>query len=77
MPNGSTEEGMALRQWTVNKSSAQRWKIEKTDGPWFKLTAECSGKALAGAGDLQKDGSTLVQTGYTGAEEQQWKIEAP
>ena len=36
-----------------------------------------SGKALAGAGDLQNNGGAIVQTTSTGAEEQQWKIEVP
>jgi len=44
--------------------------------PDGKLTAECSGRALAAAGELSANGGAIIQTTYTGAEEQQWKIEA-
>ena len=34
-------------------------------------------EALTAAGALQAGGNTIVQSTYTGAPEQQWKIETP
>ena len=74
VPKGATDDGLALQQANVNKTStSQRWKIEKAEGNFFKLTAQSSGKALAIGGDAV--GAPIIQTTYTGAPEQQWKIE--
>jgi hypothetical protein len=74
VPKAQTDDDVALQQANVNKTSpAQKWKIEKTDQGFFKLTAMCSGKALASGGDLND--APIVQTTYTGAPEQQWKLE--
>jgi len=75
VPNGQTEESVALVQGNVNKGPTQKWRIERIEPNIYKLTAEVSGKALTSAGDA--DGSTVVQKTYTGAHEQQWKIESP
>ena len=78
VPQGKTEDGVELTQANpVKTNPSQRWKFEKTDGNYFKITAEASGKALAAGGDLTRDGASIIQTTYTGAPEQQWKLEAP
>ena len=73
VPGGKSEDGVALQQANVNKGPTQLWKIEKAEGNFFKLTSESSGKTLAVGGDAA--GAPIIQTTYTGAPEQQWKIE--
>jgi len=78
VPKGATDDGVALQQANVNKSStSQKWKIDKVQGVpggnFFTLTAMCSGKVLAVTG--ADDGSAIIQTSPTDAPEQQWKIE--
>jgi TolA-binding protein len=77
VPKGVTDDGVALQQANVNKTStSQKWKIEKVPnekGNFFTLTAMCSGKVLAVGGD--NDGAAIIQTTPTNAPEQQWKIE--
>jgi hypothetical protein len=73
VPKGATDDGLALQQANVNKGPSQKWKIEKADANFFKLTAMCSGKSITVGGDAND--APIVQTTYTGAQEQQWKLE--
>ncbi len=73
VPGSKTDDGVALQQANANHAITQRWKIEKADGPYFKLTVESSSKVLAVGG--ADPGAPIIQTTYTGAPEQQWKIE--
>ncbi len=74
VPQGQTADDVALAQANVNKgATSQKWKIEKTDGGFFKLTNMASGKAVTAAGDAND--AAIVQRAYTGAPEQQWKLE--
>jgi hypothetical protein len=75
VPQGKPDDKLTLQQASVNKGPSQKWKIEKVETGIWKLTAEASGKALAVLDN--SDRSAVVQTTYTGAPEQQWKIEAP
>ena len=75
VPQGKTEDGVALLQGSVNKGPTQKWKIERIENGIYKLTAEVSGKAITVVDDA--NGSTVVQRSYSGAHEQQWKIESP
>jgi len=77
VPQTQTGDGIALTQANPAKTPFQLWKIEKTDGNFYKLSAQGSGKALAVGGDPTKDGSPIIQTTYTGAPEQQWKLDLP
>jgi hypothetical protein len=75
VPGGETTDGLALVQGNVTKEPTQKWKIEKTDGNYFKFTCEKTGKVLAVNTDA--NGAPIIQTAFTGAPEQQWKIEGP
>lgn len=75
VPKGQKEDGVALQQANVNKGPTQKWKIERIEPNIYKLTSEVSGKVVATTGDA--NGAGIVQTAYTGAPEQQWKIESP
>ncbi|MEI9895249.1 MAG: RICIN domain-containing protein [Chthoniobacter sp.] len=48
-------------------------KIEKAEGNFFRLTSQASGKVLAVGGE--GNAAPIIQTTYTNAPEQQWKIE--
>jgi hypothetical protein len=73
VPQGQPEDGVPLTQANVNKGPSQKWKIEKTDAGFFKLTSMVSGKAVTAEGDAND--AAIVQQTYTGAPEQQWKLE--
>ncbi|MEP6667898.1 MAG: protein kinase [Chthoniobacter sp.] len=75
-PKVVTDDGATVQQSNVNKtSSLQKWKLEKVEGDYFKLTSQNDGKVLAVAPNAPVASSTLIQTTYTNAQEQQWKIE--
>ncbi len=75
VPQGTTEDGVALLQGNVNKGPTQKWKIERIENGIYKLTAEVSGKVITVTADANS--SAIVQRAYSGAHEQQWKIESP
>jgi eukaryotic-like serine/threonine-protein kinase len=74
VPKGAKDELLGLVQGNVKKDATQKWKIEK-EGEYWKLTSEASGKAVTQVGSQTTGGNTIVQSDYTGAFEQQWKIE--
>jgi hypothetical protein len=76
-PKVVTDDGTPVQQVNVNKASAQqKWRIEKVEGNFFKLTSQTDGKVLAVPTDATGNNAPIIQTTYTNAPEQQWKIEA-
>ncbi len=70
-----TDDGAQVQQSNVNKTPLQKWKIEKVEGNFFKLTSQSDGKVLAVGSDATAAIAPLIQTTYTNTPEQQWKIE--
>jgi len=75
-PESHTGDGVVITQQSVSDAPSERWKIESTDGEYFRIIAASSGKALSVA-DAGKSNSPVIQTTYTGASEQQWKLQVP
>ncbi|MDR3401821.1 MAG: protein kinase [Chthoniobacter sp.] len=73
-PKPVTTDGAPVQQSNINKTSPlQKWKIEKVENNFFKITSQSDGKVLAVAGEGDK--APIIQTTFTNAPEQQWKIE--
>ncbi|EDY18612.1 serine/threonine protein kinase [Chthoniobacter flavus Ellin428] len=73
-PKPVTDDNTQAQQSNVNKAIPwQRWRIEKIENNYFKITSQLDGKALTAKG--QDNGAAVIQAPYDNAQEQQWKIE--
>lgn len=69
----STAESVAIIQYEIEKDNSQIWNIAAT-GDYYSITNENSGLALTVETASSEDGAAVIQTTYTGAENQQWAI---
>ena len=73
---GSTAAGANVRDWSCNKSDAQKFQLVKV-GNYYQLINVKTGKAVTGGGAADSDGYKNVnqQTKDTSAKRQLWKIQ--
>ena len=73
-----TADGAAITQYTANDSDAQRWVITPTTAGYYKLVHKgTADKCLdvSGGESALADGAAVMQWGYWGGLNQQWKLE--
>lgn len=73
-PKPVTEDKSLIQQSNSNRTVPwQRWRIEKVEKEYFKISSQLDGKALTVMGP--DNGASVVQMPYNNTEEQQWKVE--
>lgn len=73
--NSSDDEGAAIVQLPYRKgASNQYWKAEALGGKYYKIVSLASGKVLAVRDKSTDNGTTIVQQGYNGEDNQQWEF---
>ncbi|KAL8945008.1 MAG: hypothetical protein Q9211_000398 [Gyalolechia sp. 1 TL-2023] len=72
--DGSKEDGIEIAQWAGTRNGDQRWVIEAQNGGMYKISNQASGKVLDGGKGVE-NGTLLVQSEWTGGEEQMWVLQ--
>ena len=73
--SGRADDDAPIAQDSPNGEVAQRWRFRTVEPGWYAVVAECSGKVLTALPGPDKGGKPIQQHVYTGAPEQQWRLE--
>ncbi len=69
---GSSMECANIQIFQKNDSDAQQFTITNVGGPYYKITAKCSGMVLDVQGMSTESGSNVYQCNWCGGENQKW-----
>ena len=72
--DGATNTGANVQIWRSNDTAAQQWNISPTEGGYYKLISQESGKALDVADAKTAEGTNVQQCIWTGNHAQQWRF---
>lgn len=73
--NGASHSsGANIQLWEKNDSDAQIFKVEYQNNGYYKITNVASGKVLDIDGGNAHNGANVIQYGWHGGPNQQWKI---
>lgn len=77
VPEGRSDEGLAIIQWGLHGRDAQKWRVEAVDAPrgWYKIVNVYTGKVLDIRNASKEDRAILVQSRRSSAKSQDWRID--
>ena len=77
VPEGKSEEGLAIIQWALHGRDAQKWRVEAVDGGrgWYKIVNVYTGKALDIRDASKDDRAILIQSKSSDAKSQHWRLD--
>ncbi len=77
VPEGKTDEGLAIIQWGLHGKDAQRWRIEAVDvgRGWYKIVNVFTRKALDIKDASKADRAILIQSKSSDAKSQHWRLD--
>src|SRR4051794_29032986 len=64
VPEGRSDEGLAIIQWRLHGRDAQKWKVEVVDAGrgWYKFANAYTGKVLDIKNASKEDRAILIQS---------------
>jgi hypothetical protein len=76
VPEGRSDEGLAIIQWGLHGRDAQKWRVEAVDAPrrWYKIVNAYTGKVLDIRNASKEDRAILVQSRSSDAKSQHWRL---
>ncbi|MGN0361972.1 MAG: RICIN domain-containing protein [Bilifractor sp.] len=72
--SGSAESGANVQLYSLNRTGAQKFKIQSLGNGYYKITNVQSGKVLDVSSGSRSDGANIQQYTSNGTDAQQWKI---
>jgi hypothetical protein len=77
VPEGRSDEGLAIIQWGLHGRDAQKWRVEAVDAAreWYKIVNAYTGKALDIRNASKEDRAILIQSESRDAKSQHWRLD--
>jgi len=77
VPEGRSDDGLAIIQWGLHGRDAQKWRVEAVDAGrgWFKVVNAFTGKVLDIRDASKEDRAILIQSESRDAKSQHWRLD--
>jgi hypothetical protein len=77
VPEGKSDEGLAIIQWGLHGRDAQKWRVEAVDAGrgWYRVVNVYTGKALDIKDASKEDRAILIQSKRSDARSQHWRLD--